>query len=194
VNASPRELYLALAGVAGQLAAFTLGVDVAALPRLVHEDLRATFEPLFGAVNAYLGSLGLERYTRVPLEARGFLQLAGALDEKLLRNVRLVLAVKSDLPEVQVAEQLPRLCKIAAQQEVQGLVQAAAPGIPLQVLHRPPPEIPVREGTVYFELGQGDRLWKTVVAERSLAFHLPPPFDPSRTQVELLAIPGASEG
>ena len=194
VSSSPRELYLALSPLVGQLATFTLGVDVAALPKFVPEDLRATFEPLFGAVNAYLGSQGQARYTRIPLEARGFLHVAKALDDKLLKNVRLVLAVKGDVPEVHVAEQLPRLCKIAAQAEVQGLVQAAAPGIPLQVLHRPPPEIPLRAGTVYFELCQGDSLWKTVVSERSLAFHLPPPFDPSRTQVELLSISGGTEG
>jgi type VI secretion system protein ImpJ len=194
VCSSPRELYLAMSELVGRLATFTLGVDVAALPKFLPEDLRATFEPLFGAVNAYLGSQGLERYTRVPLETRGFLHVAKALDDKLLKNVRLVLAVKSDVPEVHVAEQVPRLCKIAAQAEVQGLVQAAAPGIPLQVLHRPPPQIPLRAGTVYFELEQGDRLWRTVVSERSLAFHLPPPFDPSRTQVELLSIPGAMEG
>ncbi|MGC3998200.1 MAG: type VI secretion system baseplate subunit TssK [Anaeromyxobacter sp.] len=187
--ASPREAFLALAGLAGQLAGFSTAAEVAGLPRYLHDDLRATFDPLLAAVNAYLGALGMERYTRIPLEQRGFLHVARDVDEKALHGAQLVLAVKSDLAEVHVAEQLPRLCRIATPTEVQGLVQAAAPGIPLLVLHRPPSEIPVKAGTVYFELGQGDRLWRAVVAEHSLAFHLPPPFDPSRTKVELLSIP-----
>ncbi len=189
LDATPREVYLALAALAGQLAAFTSEADVVGLPRFAPDDLRSTFEPLLTRINAYLGVLGLERFTRIPLEVRGLAHLASGMDELLLKDARFVLEVRSDIPELQVAEQLPRLCKIAAPSDVPALVQAAAPGLPLQVLHRPPPEIPVRAGTLYFEMGRSDRLWKTVLTERGLAIHLPPPFDPGRTQVALLAIP-----
>jgi type VI secretion system protein ImpJ len=192
VDASPRELYLALAALDGQLAAFSPDADAAGQPRFAHEDLRGTLEPLLARIDARLRGLGVERFTRVALEVRGLIHVARAIPDALLRGARLVLAVKSEIPEAMVAEQLPRLCKIASLGEIQGLVQAAAPGLPLQVLHRPPSEIPLRAGTIYFELGQLERFWKGVQSERALAIHLPPPFDPARTPVELLAIPRPS--
>ena len=136
--------------------------------------------------------MAIERFTRVPLEVRGALQIARLQDDRVARASQLYLSVKSEIPEAQVAEQLPRLCKIAALNEIQSLVQAAAPGVPLQLMHRPPPEIPVRPGVLCFAIAQGDRLWKNVVTDRNLAFYLPPPFDPSRTKVELLAVPQAA--
>ena len=100
--------------------------------------------------------------------------------------------MRSEIAETVVAEQLPRLCKIAAQGDLTALVQAAAPGAPLQVLHRPPAEIPLKAGTVYFQIDRNHRLWNGVLTERTVAIHLPPPFDPSRTKLELLAIPKAA--
>jgi type VI secretion system protein ImpJ len=52
----------------------------------------------------------------------------------------------------------------------------------------------VRPGTVYFTLATGDRYWQGIQAERTLAIYLPPPFDPSRTKLELLALPAAGAG
>jgi hypothetical protein len=34
-------------------------------------------------------------------------------------------------------------------------------------------------------------VWRHIVHERTIAVHLPPPFDPATTHVELLAIPGS---
>jgi type VI secretion system protein ImpJ len=125
----------------------------------------------------------------VPLEQRaGGLHLARLTDERFLKS-QLFLLVKTDMAEARVAEQLPRLCKIASTAEIQGLVQAAAPGLALQVIHRPPPQLPLRPGTVYFALGSGDRYWQGIVTHRNLAIYLPPPFEPARTKVELFAVP-----
>lgn len=188
-DAPPLDAYLALTRLAGQLATFSGDPDVSGLPRYAHADLRATFDPIVARLGAYLGGMALEQFTRVPLEARGPLQVARLEDEKLLR-VQLVLSVRTDLPEAQVAEQLPRLCKVASLADVQALVQAAAPGVPLVALRRPPPELPARAGVIYFAVSPApnDRLWKGVASDRSLAFYLPPPFDPSRTKVELVAL------
>jgi type VI secretion system protein ImpJ len=187
-DASPREAFHQLAVLAGQLCAFR-GEDPATLPRFQPADLRATFEPLLARLGELIGQLAVAQYTAVPLEQRaGGLYLARFADEKLLRG-QLFLAVKSDRPEASVAEQLPKLCKIASAAEIQGLVQAAAPGLVLQVAHRPPPQLPVQAGTVYFALVPGDRYWQSIAAARNAAIYLPPPFDPARTQLQLLAVP-----
>ena len=62
--------------------------------------------------------------------------------------------------------------------------------MPLQVNNRPPPEVSVRAGTVYFSLMVDDPYWKNALRDRAVAIYLPQPFDPSRTKIELLAIPG----
>lgn len=185
---TPAQAYLSLARLAGQLAAFAPDADVAGLPRFQHAAPRASFEPLLARIDAFLGGVGGERFTRVPLDVRGSIQIARVQEERLLRG-RLFLSVRTELPEPQVAEQLPRLCKIAALPDVQGLVQAAAPGLPLQYVGRPPAELPAKAGVLYFLVGTAnERLWKSVLADRSLAFYLPPPFDAARAKVELLAV------
>jgi type VI secretion system protein ImpJ len=187
-DASPLATYLALVQFAGQLAAVSPDTDVSNLPKFSHGDLRGTFDPLLARIQAFVGGLALERFTRLPLEVRAGLHVARVQDDRLLRGVPLFLSVKSDIPEAQVAEQLPRLCKVAALPDVQALVQAAAPGLPLQATLRPPPELPQRPGVVYFLVTPAERLWKNVQADRTLAIYLPPPFDPSRAKVELLAL------
>jgi type VI secretion system protein ImpJ len=187
---APAQAYVALARLAGQLAAFSADGDVAGLPKFQHAEPRASFEPILARIEAYVGGMGVERFVRVPLDVRGAMQIARFQDEKLLRG-QLFLAVKTELPEAQVAEQLPRLCKIAALTEVQALVQAAAPGLPLQYQSRPPSEIPPRPGVLIFALvpSGAERLWKSVLTDRTLGMYMPPPFDAVRAKVELLAIP-----
>jgi type VI secretion system protein ImpJ len=189
-DASPRECYLQLARLAGELCTFR-GEDPSDLPKLQHADLRATFEPLFARLGDLLGGLALQQYVKIALEQHaGGLFLARFAEERLLRG-QLFLTVKSEHPEGTVVEQLPRLCKIAAASEIRGLVQSATPGLPLRVAHRPPPQLPVHPGVVYFALVPGDHFWQGIVAGRNLTLYLPPPFDPAKTNLELLAIPSA---
>jgi type VI secretion system protein ImpJ len=187
-DGSAREVYLAVSQLAGQLSTFASDSDPASLPKFAYTDLRSTFEPLFARLGTLLGEMAAVQYTAVPLEQRpGGLHLARIQDDRILRS-QLFLAVKSDLSDQQVAEQVPRLCKIASTSEIQGLMQAAAPGLSLKVVHRPPPQIPLRAGTQYFALAPDDRHWQSILANKNIALYLPPPFDPVRTKVELFAI------
>ncbi len=189
-DASPREAYLELASLASQLAALSGDGDPSALPKLAPADLRSTFEPLVARLQHLLGGLAAAQFVAVPLEKRaGGLHLGRLTDEAVLRAA-LYLAVQSDLPEQQVAEAIPRLCKVASTAEIQGLIQAAAPGMVLQWLPRPPPQLSPKPGVTYFSLATGDRYWQGVLANRAIAIYVPPPFDPARTGLELLAVPG----
>jgi type VI secretion system protein ImpJ len=191
-DVAPREAYLALAGLAGRLGTFAADADPTTLSKFNHAELAETFDPLFAVLGALLGGLAVAQFVSVPLEQRaGGLHLARMQEEKLLRGSQLFLVVKSDLPEAQVTESLPRLCKIASAAEIQGLVQAAAPGLPVQVVHRPPPQLPLRQGSQYFSLNTENRYWQGITNGRNMAIYLPPPFDPTRTKVELLAITAA---
>jgi type VI secretion system protein ImpJ len=188
-DTSPRECYRALGQLAGQLCTFR-GDDPSAIPKFKHVDLRATFEPLFAQLKELVGPFGAAAYLKVPLEQRpGGVYLARLGDERILR-APLFLTISSEQPEGRVAEQVPELCKVSSSSEIVTLIRGAVRGLELQVVHRPPPQLPVKAGVVYFALVQQGRYWDRIVAERNLSLFLPPPFDPARTHLELLAVSG----
>ena len=192
-NLRPRDVYLTLLQTAGQLCTFSASADPASLPSFQFTNLRATYEELFRRLTDLMRSVALEQCLTVDLRAGTDGMFRGRLeDERLERCGHFLLAVRSELPEKTVAEQLPRLSKVAAWDDIRSLLQAAAPGVPLAVTYRPPPEVPVQPGTVYFSLSLNDSYWKNVMRDRNLALYLPQPFDASRTTVELLAVPTAN--
>ena len=191
-NLSPQQIYLELIQSAGSLATFGVESNLGTLPPFQHAQLRSTFEPLFERLDKLLRSVAVEQCIQVPIESRpGGLYWGKLDDERLQRCPQFILSVKSELPESQVAETLPRLAKIASKNELNTLLRAATPGVPIQVTHRPPPEVSVKPGVVYFSLGLEDGYWKRALQEQSVAVYLPQTFDPSRTQIELLGVPAA---
>jgi type VI secretion system protein ImpJ len=192
-NLPPRDVYLTLIQTAGQLCTFSASADPSTLPSFQFTNLRATFEELFRRITDLMRSVALEQCLTVDLSVGTDGMFRGRLeDERLERCGQFLLAVRSELPEKTVAEQLPKLSKVAAWDDIRALLQAAAPGVPLAVTYRPPPEVPVQPGTVYFSLSMNDGYWKNVMRDRNLALYLPQPFDASRTSVELLAVPTAN--
>jgi predicted component of type VI protein secretion system len=51
----------------------------------------------------------------------------------------------------------------------------------------------MRAGHVYFDISTDNQYWRKIAQERELAVYLPPFFEPTRTQLTLLAIPSASK-
>jgi type VI secretion system protein ImpJ len=192
---SPRVVYLSLCQFAGQLCTFSIEADPGRLPKFMYTDLRATFEELFARMTALLLSTIDSHFISVPLQAQDNGMHLGKLDDDRLATCdRFLIAVKTDLPEPQVAARLPQLAKIASWDEVHKILSAAAPGAPVQVTYRPPPEIPVKAGLVYFTIATDNTYWRNLLSERKIAVYLPPFFEPSRTQVELMAVPRRAGG
>ncbi|HEX3696106.1 MAG TPA: type VI secretion system baseplate subunit TssK [Polyangia bacterium] len=186
---TPNQLYLLLVQVAGQLATFG-DVDPSKLPLYQYTDLRATFEELFARVVNLLRTTVREAFMRVTMEVVDGIHLGKLDDDRLLAAPQYVLAVRSEIPEAQLAQRLPGLCKIAARTQLPQVIRAAAtPGVPIQVTHRPPAEIPVQSGVTYFTLTLQNEFWRQIVEERLVAIYLPPPFGPQHVKLELLAVP-----
>jgi type VI secretion system protein ImpJ len=189
---TPSQLYLVLVQVAGQLATFSTEVDPSKLPAYSYTDLRATFEELFARVTALLQMTIREAYITVPLEIVDGIYSGKLDDERLLSASEYVLAIRSDMPEAELAQRLPALCKIASVSQLPRLIRAASTrGVPIQVAYRPPSEIPVRSGVTYFSLNLQNDYWREVLQDRLVSIYLPPPFDPDRLKLELMAIPKA---
>jgi type VI secretion system protein ImpJ len=194
-DASPHAAYILLCQLAGQLTTFDANADPMSLPRFAFNDLRSTFEELFGRITALLRATVAEHFVSVPLRAHDNGMHTGALeDERILSCDRFFIAVKTDMPEQHVAARLPQLSKIASPRDIQNILTAATPGAAVEVAYRPPPEIPVKAGHVYFAIATENAYWRNIKAERSLAVYLPPFFEPSQTQVELMAVPKRAGG
>lgn len=189
-GASAMQAYLSCIQLGGALSAFTGDVDPSTFPQFIHTDLRATFEPLLATLNKMLGATVRERTVDVPLEARQDGMWIGQLkDDRLPKCPRFVLAVEAQTDQQEVANRLPKLSKIASWKQINQIVRSATPGVPLEVTHRPPPEVPVRPKIVYFMLDTSDSYFRAITTERTVAIYLPPPFDPSKATITLMGIP-----
>lgn len=190
-QASPCQAYLTLLQFAGELSTFSVDEDPAALPPYLHTDLRATFEPLFAKLMSLLSLSIAAKVATMALSPRADgMHLGRIRDADLLKpDVRFVLAIEAQAPEHTVYELVPRVAKVASWSEVPRYLSAALAGVMLAPAPRPPREIPVRAGKCYFLLSTEHAVWRGIASERAIAVHLPPPFDPQTTTVELFAIP-----
>jgi type VI secretion system protein ImpJ len=190
---SPERAYLQLAQLAGQLSAFSVDEDPALLPSYSHADPRLTFVPLLAKLHTLLQATGAGRVVCVKLEPRLDGMHLGRLHtaELCAADVRFVLAVQSAVPEQAAHELLPRVAKMASWTEISSYLNAAVSTVSLVASARPPREVPLRAGKQYFVVDTSGPAWRGVVHERTIALHLPPPFTPATTNVELFAIPGA---
>jgi type VI secretion system protein ImpJ len=186
---SPRELFLFLIQSAGQLSTFSVDTDPSAFPPFIYTDLRSTFEELFALLTGLLRANLRELCVRVPIEIHEGIHVGTMNDERILKCQQFVLGAVSSLPTEQIARDLASRTKIASWTQLPFLMRAATRGVPLQVTHRPPAEIPVRPGVVYFLMDTSIDHWRHVLAERKVAIYAPPPFDPSQVKIELYGIP-----
>jgi type VI secretion system protein ImpJ len=183
--ASLFEQLLALAGALSVLA-----VDAALeVPDLDPLEPDAAFGALFDRIDTLLTVTDRERARSIALEPRADGLHFARLDDACVRAERFYLAVRSVLTPRDVEGRLGGLAKVASYGEIAGVLETATPGAPLQVVHRPPPEIPMRAGETCFELSSTDRFFRAAIAERGIAVYLPArDFDPAHTQLTLVAL------
>ena len=187
---SPRQLYIWLITLGGQLATFSADFDPANFPKFNYTNLRSTFEPLFARITELLQATVKEHYVSIMLDGREDGMYLGQLtDDRLIGCETYLVGIRAELPEKDVATTLPRLSKMASWGDINSILSAATPGAAVEVTYRPPPEIPIKAGVVYFTISTGNNYWRNIVTDRQVAVYLPRPFEPQKTKVELLGIP-----
>lgn len=186
----PRTAYTWMLALAGQLSTFSASFDPATLPKFNYNDLRSTFEPLFARITELLQATVKEHYVSMALDGREDGMYLGQLtDDRIIGCSKYLLGIRSAIAEQEVANTLPRLSKMASWGDINSILSAATPGASVEVTFRPPPEIPIKAGVVYFVISTDNNYWRNIVTDRQVAVYLPRPFDPSQTKVELLGIP-----
>lgn len=170
----PERLYHVLARLAGALLTFSTTETLQAIPAYDHHTPEPVFAELESLVRTLLDTVIPSRVVPVALEqARPTIWVGTIQDERLVEGAEYYLSVQSGLPAHALLEQLPRLCKAGAPDEVEQIVNSALPGIPLRTLSRLPAAIPVRLENQYFALDGSHPAFRRMLDARACQFYVP---------------------
>ncbi len=170
----PERLFVAMIGLAGELATFTAaGHRPRPFPVYDHERLQLSFAPVAAAVRQALSAVLERSAITIPLvEHRYGIRVADVPDRSLYSKYSFILAAKADMPADALVRRLVGQIKIGAAEQITELVNAALPGIMLRALPVAPRQIPYHTGKAYFELDRSSPIWKQVAAGNGLAIHV----------------------
>lgn len=126
---------------------------MSAIPAYVHDAPASVFPPLFTLLSELLEASLPSRVIALELESLpGNRWKAELHDPRLREEADFYLSVRSSLPTHVVLQQLPRLCKIGAPDDVTLLVNVALNGVPVVPLTQVPAALPLRLENQYFAL------------------------------------------
>ncbi|MDQ7977246.1 type VI secretion system baseplate subunit TssK [Paraburkholderia sp. SARCC-3016] len=170
----PERLYGVLSRLAGSLLTFSTAETLQAIPPYDHHAPEPVFAELESLIRTLLDTVIPSRVVPIVLErARASVWIGKIHDERLVDGADYYLSVQSGLPAHALLEQLPRLCKAGAPDEVEQIVNSALPGIPLRPMSRLPAAIPIRIENQYFALDSTHAAFKRMVAARACQFYVP---------------------
>jgi type VI secretion system protein ImpJ len=158
----PEAFFAAAVSIAGELATFaTQNKRAMAFPDYRHDDLKATFAPVFAELRRAMSFVLEQNAIVIPLQERPYgIRVAIVNDRTLFTNASFVLAVKSGLSSEVLRRNFPNQAKVGPVEQIAQLVRVALPGIALQPLPVAPRQLPYEAGAVYFEMDRAGPLWK----------------------------------
>ncbi|MGE3294507.1 MAG: type VI secretion system baseplate subunit TssK, partial [Geminicoccaceae bacterium] len=97
---------------------------------------------------------------------------ADVQDRSLYASAAFVIAFNAPVAPEMIRQRLPGQIKIGPAEDLQSIVRAAVPGIPIRHLATVPREIPLHRGMTYFELDRNNEYWRKLPSAAGLAFHV----------------------
>jgi type VI secretion system protein ImpJ len=193
-HVSPLTAFLLLSELAGQLATFSPDTDMTVPLDFDYADQETTFKQLFDLNDRLLSVSDTERFVSCTLQTSGDSRHYAELhDVRMDQCVLFFIGVESNLPRPQVVDEFVRRAKVASHGDMDFVLNKNIGGVNVVESQRPPAELPVRPGLVYFELpaADSDVYWKHVRQDRNLVVWLPPVLDQSQPVVKLLGLFGS---
>jgi type VI secretion system protein ImpJ len=170
----PERLYGVLSCLAGSLLTFSTVDTLRAIPPYDHHAPEPVFAELESLIRTLLDTVIPSSVVPIALErVRGTVWVGKINDDRLVNGADYYLSVQSGLPAHALLEQLPRLCKAGAPDEVEQILNSALPGIPLRAMSRLPAAIPIRIENQYFALDSAHPAFKRMVDARACQFYVP---------------------
>ncbi len=186
----PEDLFCFAAALAGELATYTLPAKRPnPLEPYRHENLRATFDPLFASVRSVLSAVLEQNAVSIPLELKRFgIRVGVVADKSLYDSAVFVLAARADLPAEEFRRSFVPQVKVGPVERIANLVNLGLPGLSTRAMPSPPRQVPYHAGFQYFELEQGGELWTQLKSAGGIAVHVAGEFP--GLQLELWAVRG----
>jgi type VI secretion system protein ImpJ len=171
---SPERLYAVMAELSAALMTFSTGTDLSAIPMYRHDRQDEIFTAMERLIRELLNAIIPSRVVPIGLVRKSPTSwTAQFLDERLIDGADYYLSVSASLPAAQLIEQVPRLCKIGAPDDIAHIVNSALPGVPLITVQRVPAAIPVRLENQYFALDTNDPAHARMLAAQACHIYLP---------------------
>ena len=173
--AHPEQLYLALSQLAGALCTFSLTSTPRDLPRYDHDSPDESFLALERHIREHLDvMLPADAISLAVRPTEPSFYSAPITDARCIDpRAHWYLGVRSTAPAADVIARAPRLIKICSSKFIARLVKEAYPGLAIEHLAAPPPDISPRLGTHYFALRPVEPCWKSIVDTREVGLYVP---------------------
>ena len=170
----PEELYRTLLAMAGEVMTFTSAQKRPyEFPRYRHDDLKATFEPVIGALREAFATTIDPTTVQIPLkEPRFGIRAAPLADRSLLGSSSFVLAVRADMPVDDLRRRFPAQSKVGSVEKIRDLVMGQLPGVAIRPLPVAPRQIPYHADFTYFELDRSSPYWPDLQNSGGFAIHV----------------------
>jgi type VI secretion system protein ImpJ len=158
----------------GALCTFGLDSHPRTLPLYDHENLDLCFQALDEHLRKHLEVVVPTNCVQIPLAEVGRYTFQGEVnDQRCLGVSRWILAVKSDVGEIDIISRAPRLVKVCSAKFLPELVKTALPGMVLTHLPVPPSAIAPRVDYQYFGINRAGSCWEHIVETRRVGVYVP---------------------
>jgi len=107
-------------------------------------------------------------------------------DQRCLDRSRWILAIHSDIGEIDLISRTLRLVKVCSSQLLPEVVKAALPGLALSHLPVPPSAVAPKVESQYFGINRTGRAWEHIVETRRVGVYVPGEIP--APEIELLVI------
>jgi type VI secretion system protein ImpJ len=194
----PEQLYLTLAGLVGQLATLHAGrLHPRDVPAYRHGDPGPVFGQLKRMILELIEAKEGQGYHVIPLAQAGEGRFQARIDRDSLLSptAALFLSISSEeIGENEIHAEAPRII-VASPDRIEQKRSLSLRGLPLQLVTVPPPAIPRRRNTCYYQLdtrgrtSEAQKDWEAIVQGRGLAIDIPR--DILNAQFELLGLEGS---
>jgi type VI secretion system protein ImpJ len=173
--AHPEQLYLLLAQLGGALCTFSLTSHPRDLPAYDHDVPEPCFSALERHIRQHLDVVLPS--SAITLEVRPSepsFYAATVSDTRCLGpQAHWYLGVRSTAPAGEVIARTTRLVKLCSARFIGRLVKEAYPGLGIEHVGAPPPELSPRLGTVYFALQRTEPCWRSIVDTKEVGLYVP---------------------
>jgi type VI secretion system protein ImpJ len=173
-QAHPQDLYREMSRLGGALCTFGLEAHPRSLPTYDHNALGDCFAKLDEHIRRHLEIVLPSKAIKIPLRAiESFLYHGDVTDERCVGPARWILEIQSPTGEADLIATVPKLVKICSARFIGELIRRALPGLGLNHLSVPPPQIAARVESQYFSINRVGPCWETIVQTRQAGVYVP---------------------